>query len=319
MPKVTTVFICHATPDKPLLRRLTSDLRRYGVEVWLDEERVRVGDSLRESIERGLERADFVLIALSRQALRSAWLRRELNAAYTMEAARKRQIILPVLLEETPLPIFLRDKKYADFTADYKRGLRELVRTLVDRPSQHQMGLETDRCSIILDFVRRDGSLARYQKTHVQTCAIDGISSVTDGFLSMGTVSKFRVSPGKLGRVWKEMNQTLVETIFPERLRKDQKVKRRLKCTYEQKFRERESGGFAISTRMVGSVVRKRAARVRPLICTGSARPRLSRGGSCRRNCVLGRSFSVSLPRTHSNTLLRTNVATVMTRSEWQN
>ena len=233
---MSTVFLCHASQDKKLLRRIANDLRQHAVEVWFDEERIRVGDSLRESVEGGLERADYVLIALSRSAARSAWVRRELSAAFAIEASRRRTVILPILVEQVSLPPFLRDKKYADFSRNYAKGLRELLHALAETPPQQQYGLETNRCRIYVDLVRCDGSLARYHKRQIQTCLSDGISLITEAYFSDGVISHFRTSPGRIRRIWREMNATWVEVMLSRSLRKGEKIVRTLDCLYERSF-----------------------------------------------------------------------------------
>jgi len=49
------VFICHASEDKDsFVRPLANEFHRRGVNVWYDEFSLKVGDSLRRSIDQGL-------------------------------------------------------------------------------------------------------------------------------------------------------------------------------------------------------------------------------------------------------------------------
>lgn len=51
-------FICHASEDKEsFVRPLAKELRKKGLRVWYDEFTLKLGDSLRRSIDRGLARA----------------------------------------------------------------------------------------------------------------------------------------------------------------------------------------------------------------------------------------------------------------------
>lgn len=237
---MSTVFLCHSTSDKRLLRKVAADLRHYSIDVWFDEENIHVGDSLRQSIEHGLDKADYVLVALSKRAIHSEWVQRELSAAFAVEASRGEKVILPILLEKTRLPTFLKDKKYADFSQHYSTGLRELLDALLERTGSQQLGLETDRCSIRLDLIRRDGRLARYTKRHVQSCMIDGVIKVVDGLLSDGAISDIRTTPGKIGRIWREMNTTYVETRLNKRLLQGDKITRTVTCLFRDSFTRRE-------------------------------------------------------------------------------
>lgn len=58
-------FLSHSSLDKPFIRQLAADLTSNGVDVWLDEQRIRVGDSIPEKLAQGLAGSDFFLIAMS--------------------------------------------------------------------------------------------------------------------------------------------------------------------------------------------------------------------------------------------------------------
>lgn len=88
------VFICHSSKDKKLIRKLADALEQHGVRVWLDEREILVGDPLRETIELGLSDADYVIVALSKTALKSTWVRKELSAAFAIENERDSKVIL---------------------------------------------------------------------------------------------------------------------------------------------------------------------------------------------------------------------------------
>ena len=125
------VFVSHTSLDKKFARQLAYDLKKAGVEVWFDEWEIRVGDSLREKVERGIHESGWLIIILSPRAVASQWVQRELSAAFARELDDKRVFILPVLLEKCEMPVMLRDKKYADFTESYSRGLQELLYTIL--------------------------------------------------------------------------------------------------------------------------------------------------------------------------------------------
>lgn len=59
------VFISHAHEDKEVARPLAEALRERGLTVWYDEYVLRLGDSLRETIDRGLATARFGIVILS--------------------------------------------------------------------------------------------------------------------------------------------------------------------------------------------------------------------------------------------------------------
>lgn len=123
-------FLSHSSLDKPFIRQLAADLTANGIDVWLDEQRIRVGDSIPEKVAQGLAGSDFFLIAMSKHSADSAWVQKELNNALVSEVQRRKVHILPLKLDDVSMPFIIADKKYADFSVSYKSGLDELIRSL---------------------------------------------------------------------------------------------------------------------------------------------------------------------------------------------
>lgn len=109
---------------------MTSDLTQLGMQVWLDEQSILVGDSITEKISQGLAKSDFFVIAISKHSLQSNWVQRELNAALMSELSKRAVQILPIRLDESELRALLADRKYADFSRSYQDGLRDLKTAL---------------------------------------------------------------------------------------------------------------------------------------------------------------------------------------------
>ena len=95
--KLHDVFICHASEDKDeFVRPLAEALRSHHLEVWYDEFALGVGDSLRETIDRGLAASRYGIVVLSSSFFRKRWPNRELNGLVAQEMAEDRGMILPV-------------------------------------------------------------------------------------------------------------------------------------------------------------------------------------------------------------------------------
>jgi hypothetical protein len=90
------VFICHATEDKDdIARPLANDLKSKGLDVWYDDFSLKLGDSLRQSIDRGLARSRFGVVILSPHFFEKHWPQEELNGLVTREVGGQK-VILPV-------------------------------------------------------------------------------------------------------------------------------------------------------------------------------------------------------------------------------
>ncbi|AEO42217.1 toll/interleukin-1 receptor domain-containing protein [Xanthomonas euvesicatoria] len=123
-------FLSHSSADKPFIRQLAADLTAAGVDVWLDEQRIRVGDSIPEAIAQGLAESDYFLIAISHNSINSPWVQKELNNALVTEVQRRNVHILPLKLDDTDMPPIISDKLYADFSHSYKAGIDKLLAAL---------------------------------------------------------------------------------------------------------------------------------------------------------------------------------------------
>lgn len=125
---MSSIFLSHNSVDKPFVRKLANDLRRRGHYAWVDEAEIKVGDSLIDKIEEGIDNTDFLGVVISQNSIESEWVKREVRIALTQEISGKKVKVLPILLEKVKIPSFLIDKKYADFTSEdkYKNSLNEI-------------------------------------------------------------------------------------------------------------------------------------------------------------------------------------------------
>jgi TIR domain len=123
-------FISHSTKDKPFVRKLAADLVGNGVKVWLDEQRILVGDSVPEKIAQGLAQSDFFLLVVSENSVESPWVKKELNSALVNEIERRKVAVLPIKLDDAPMPNSVIDKLYADFRGSYDEGMNKLLQSI---------------------------------------------------------------------------------------------------------------------------------------------------------------------------------------------
>ncbi len=117
---MTSIFLSHSSKDKFFVRQLAERLKKHGVQVWLDEAELKIGDSLTQKIGQAIDVMDFVGVVLSSNSVNSEWVQKELQVAIQKELVRRRVVVLPILLEQVEIPPFLRDKVYADFSAPEK-------------------------------------------------------------------------------------------------------------------------------------------------------------------------------------------------------
>jgi len=131
LPGHKTIFLCHSSVDKGFVRMVNDDLRRLGARTWLDENNIKVGDSLVGKVSEGLKTSQYMAVFLSPDSVKSLWTKREWQSFLSRQLAGSTITILPILIEKCEVPAILADLKYADFTESYEAGLKDLHKALV--------------------------------------------------------------------------------------------------------------------------------------------------------------------------------------------
>lgn len=126
-------FICHASEDKDkFVRQLAKALGSKGLKIWYDELTLKVGDSLRQSIENGLVKSRYGIIILSPAFFAKKWPKDELNGLNTKERDGEK-VILPVWLNVNEKYIAEYSPILADrLAAQASDGMEKVVSDLLD-------------------------------------------------------------------------------------------------------------------------------------------------------------------------------------------
>lgn len=115
-------FISHASEDKQgIVRSLANALAKMGFRIWYDEFELRVGDSLRQSIDRGLVNSRYGIVVLSKAFFAKNWPQYELNGL-TAREMEGHKVILPVWHGVTKADILQYSPTLADKVAVTTKG-----------------------------------------------------------------------------------------------------------------------------------------------------------------------------------------------------
>ena len=113
------IFISYASEDAAVAEELSGALQALGLRVWLDRLVLKVGSSLRRSIDEGLANCTYGVVILSPSFLVKSWPQRELDGLVSREIGEGRSVILPIWHEIGPDDI----RRYSPPLAD-KLALR---------------------------------------------------------------------------------------------------------------------------------------------------------------------------------------------------
>lgn len=127
-------FISHDSRDKlEIAQTLAVELTKLMCPVWYDEFTLKVGDSLRESIEGGLKECSKCIFVLTLNFLgNGGWAKREYDAVFTRELIEKQRVILPVWHGVTKEDVYQYSPILADRVAvQWSDGAEEVAKKLL--------------------------------------------------------------------------------------------------------------------------------------------------------------------------------------------
>ena len=112
--RVIDVFIAHASEDKDSVARPLADaLAAAGLSVWYDEGELKLGDSIRRSIDQGIALSRFGVVILSKSFFEKGWTQYELDGLVT-RAVSDEQVILPIWHDITKQEVISHSPSLAD-------------------------------------------------------------------------------------------------------------------------------------------------------------------------------------------------------------
>ncbi len=125
------VFISHASEDKGIFVRNLADELGKSIRVWYDEFTLKIGDSLRRSIDKGLGQSRYGVVVLSHNFFKKEWPQKELDGLVAMERDG-RKVILPIWLDVDAAEITRYSPLLADrVAAKASDGLEQVVAKLL--------------------------------------------------------------------------------------------------------------------------------------------------------------------------------------------
>jgi len=131
------VFVSHAWEDKEdFVRPFVNALVAEGLSVWYDEFELKVGDSLRRSIDNGLKNSKYGIVVLSEHFFRKEWPQKELDGLFAKEVNGEK-VILPLwhkiskneVLNYSPMIADIKALNTSDFT--FEELAKEIAKVIL--------------------------------------------------------------------------------------------------------------------------------------------------------------------------------------------
>lgn len=101
-------FLSHDSRDKDLIAKpIVHGLTKLACPIWYDEYSLEIGDSLRESIEKGIKETNKCILILTPNFLKNpGWTKTEFNSVFTKDLLKNNRSILPIWYQVTKEQVY---------------------------------------------------------------------------------------------------------------------------------------------------------------------------------------------------------------------
>ncbi|MEU6373919.1 toll/interleukin-1 receptor domain-containing protein [Streptomyces sp. NPDC046909] len=128
----------YAHKDGVWAKTLAENLHRLGLDVWLDQWEMAGGRLVASQLQEGLTNADAVVAVVSQHWVDSGWCGEEFAAAMTGAVEQGKRLI-PVVVGDVDLPVFIASRLYVDFrevasSEQYLDLVRDLKQAVLRKP-----------------------------------------------------------------------------------------------------------------------------------------------------------------------------------------
>jgi hypothetical protein len=128
------VFISYAREDKTMAQQIFHDLKKNGVDPWLDDEALLPGQNWKFEIDRAIKSCDYFLALLSSHSVKKrGYFQKELKKALDKlgEFPRSDIFIIPARLDDCePIDEEMKDLHWVDLFPSYKEGIVKILQVL---------------------------------------------------------------------------------------------------------------------------------------------------------------------------------------------
>jgi hypothetical protein len=126
-----TAFISYARQDLDAARRLASDLRNAGMDIWIDVERIRPGERWRTAVSTAIESCRYFIPVLSSHSVsHRGYVQAELREALELlrQVPESETFVIPVRIDNAQIVNReLKELSWVDLFPDWKDGVAKLV------------------------------------------------------------------------------------------------------------------------------------------------------------------------------------------------
>ncbi|MCC6589503.1 MAG: DUF4071 domain-containing protein [Bryobacterales bacterium] len=139
------IFISYRSKVRQWARDLADAMEHRGIEVWLDQEQIKPGDVLANTIQQGLTNARGAVALITKEWLDSPWCQEEANALLQRDVEDKNFRLVPVLLEDVKLPAMWAGRIWIDFRGQSGPKGAALERLLLALSGENSPAMDAEK------------------------------------------------------------------------------------------------------------------------------------------------------------------------------
>jgi hypothetical protein len=120
-----SIFVSHSSKDKSIIEGICDQLEKRGISLWISSKDVKPGLEWDKSIENALDKAEYVLLMVSKASIDSSYVRTEIEYALN-----EGKVVIPILLEQVKLPLRWHTLQFVDYGefADRPAAIEQIVK-----------------------------------------------------------------------------------------------------------------------------------------------------------------------------------------------
>jgi len=135
------VFLSYRSVDRPWTMNLYDVLTQHGYKAYIDQCALAPGSNLRTRLQDALAKSQSGVLIWSDATRDSEWVTKEWNALDDLSSSKAGFYFVPVVLDKSELPLFVKQRVYLDFSSypDGPNGsdLLRLLHGIVGLPLSH--------------------------------------------------------------------------------------------------------------------------------------------------------------------------------------
>ncbi len=129
------IFLSYALEDIEMAKKLYTDLKRYGLDVWIDCESLLPGQNWKITIEKTIKQSQYYLLLLSSHSItKRGFIQKEMRLAYEMleQCSEDDIYLIPMRLNKCAPSLKISAIHYIDLFPDseYQNGFKKILQVV---------------------------------------------------------------------------------------------------------------------------------------------------------------------------------------------